>query len=117
MLIGTSNLLQLDRCGDLRRLRACWIGVLVPRGLHGTTAKKRAVEAAETEAPAGKIQGIAADEPVVEPAHGGDFLGDAREGIAFIARDPVLAGTTLQVVLVTNMLDAGFGAGGCYRRI
>jgi len=100
---NTDNLLWIDAATF--GVSALLIGGLVPRGAHRSASKLVTETATETTAPV--ETSIAADEPVAEPTRRRLF-GNAREGLAFIARDPVLAGTTL-VVLVTNMLDAGYG--------
>jgi MFS family permease len=96
-LIGTSNLLWIDAATF--GASALLIGLLVPR-----VTPRAHHESAEIPAEARS----AADEPLATPARRRLF-GDARAGIAFIWRDPVLGGTVL-VVLVTNLLDAGYGA-------
>ena len=103
-LLGTSNLLWIDAATF--GASALLIGVLVPRGLHGAGAG--AVPETATLAPAEMRLADEEGAPIAQPVRRRLF-GNARDGIAFIARDPILASTTL-VVLVTNMLDAGYGA-------
>jgi MFS family permease len=86
-LIGTSNLLWIDAASF--GASALLIGLLVPRRLP---VAEHAASPAATPARARRR-----------------FFSNARDGIGFIAHDPVLASTML-VVLVTNMLDAGYGA-------
>jgi MFS family permease len=90
-LIGTSNLLWIDAATFAAS--ALLIGVLVPHQLSVTRQKN-----ASSQAPA----------PLGATTHRRLF-GNARDGMSFIAHDPVLAGT-LVVVLITNMLDAGYSA-------
>jgi MFS family permease len=94
-LIGTSNLLWIDAATF--GASALLIGLLVPRRLPAAEHEAARARAAEKEM-----------SPAATPARRRLF-GSARDGIGFIAHDPVLA-STLLVVLVTNMLDAGYGA-------
>jgi MFS family permease len=94
-LIGTSNLLWIDAATF--GASALLIGMLVPRRLPAAEHEAARTCAAEDEASAAGAH--AKRRP----------FANARDGIGFIARDPVLASTIL-VVLVTNMLDAGYGA-------
>ena len=94
-LIGTSNLLWIDAATF--GASALLIGLLVPRQSATTEQEHTRLDSAEH-----------APSPPATPRHRRLF-GNARDGISFIAHDPVLAGTVL-VVLVTNMLDAGYGA-------
>ncbi len=94
-LTGTSSLLWIDAATF--GASALLIGLVVPYQLPVTqheNARSRVTE----HVPASPAT----------PAHR-RLLGSARDGISFIAQDPVLA-STLLVVLVTNMLDAGYGA-------
>lgn len=96
-VIGTSNLLWIDAATFAAS--ALLIGLLVPRPLpvaEHELAGSRLAEAKEKE--------NSAAEPVRRR-----LFANARDGISFIVHDPVLVGTLL-VVLVTNMLDAGYGA-------
>jgi MFS family permease len=94
-LIGTSNLLWIDAATF--GASALLIGLLVPHQLP--TAERHVTPSPMPEQ---------ATAPPSAPARRRLF-GSAREGISFISHDPVLAGTLL-VVLVTNMLDAGYSA-------
>ncbi len=94
-LIGTSNLLWIDAASF--GTSALLIGLLVPRRL--LVAEHEAARSLATEHAAS---------PTATPARRRLFS-NARDGIGVIAHDPVLASTML-VVLVTNMLDAGYGA-------
>jgi MFS family permease len=94
-LIGTSNLLWIDAATF--GASALLIGLLVPRQLP---VAERPVTPSPMHEPAAA--------PPSAPVRRRLF-GNARDGISFIAHDPVLAGTLL-VVLVTNMLDAGYSA-------
>lgn len=99
VLIGTSNLLWIDAATFFAS--AMLIGLLVPRRLPAAGQIGVAASAPPAEM---------ADEPAAEmlpPRR--RLFGNARDGIGFIMRDPVLSGTIV-VVLVTNMLDAGFGS-------
>lgn len=99
VFIGTGNLLWLDGASFV--LSALLIGLLVPKALALTPA------GASTSVPEASAE--ARPEPQEPPSTRGHALANARDGLLFIARDPVLGGTIL-VVLVTNLLDAGFGA-------
>jgi MFS family permease len=96
-VIGTNNLLWID--ATTFATSALLIGLLVPRRLpvaeHELARSRLAVAT-----PSGT--------PAAAPARRRLFA-NARDGIGFIVRDPVLAGTLL-VVLITNMLDSGYGA-------
>jgi MFS family permease len=106
ILIGTSNLLWFD--GASFFASALLIGLLVPRTL--APAAPPAADEAGTS-----VMGAVASAPSAGPDGAAPVsvvrrsLANARDGIAFIARDPVLVETTM-VVLVSNLLDAGFGA-------
>ncbi len=102
VLIHTSNLLWIDAATFAAS--ALLIGLMVPRGLQGSASATAAEVAAPAEISIAADDGAAEAQPVRRR-----LFGNAREGIAFIVRDPVLLSGTL-VVLVTNMLDAGFGA-------
>jgi MFS family permease len=93
-LIGTSNLLWIDAATF--GASALLIGLVVPRQL-ARTEQGHSRSASGEHAPS----------PPVAPTRRRLF-GNARDGVSFIAHDPILA-STLLVVLVTNMLDAGYG--------
>lgn len=103
VFIGTSNLLWID--GVSFFASALLIGLFVPRALALTPAG--AFSGAAEAAAVG--DGSASSDTREAPSTSGHALANARDGLRFIARDPVLGGTIL-VVLVTNLLDAGFGA-------
>lgn len=91
-LMGTSNLLWIDAASF--GASALLIGLLVPRRLPVSETRSLAPDHAAS--------------PTAKPARR-QLFSNARDGIGFIAHDPVLAGTLL-VVLVTNLLDAGYSA-------
>jgi MFS family permease len=98
VVIGTSNLLWIDAATFLSS--ALLIGLLVPRRIPTAAPHEAALATPATIADEAPLETIPARRRL---------FGNARDGIRFIVHDPVLFGTEL-VVLVGNMLDAGFGS-------
>ena len=99
-LIGTSNLLWIDAATFA--FSAILIGRAVPMHMAPLVALPLSLSDVAADR---SILGEATPVALATPQRG--YLAGLREGIAFIRRDPVLLSTTL-VVLVTNLLDAGY---------
>jgi MFS family permease len=97
--VGTNSLLWIDAATFAAS------ALLIGLGVPGGAALRTALAAgAHLEAPAWPAPGEAEGAAAAAPG-GGDF----RAGLRFLRHDPVLLSIVL-TVLVTNLLDAGFGS-------
>ena len=96
--VGASNLLWLDAVSFIASALLIWL--LVPGRL--TLAKQGQMANESGEAQEAKGAEAATEAPI-------SYLASLREGIRFLQRDTLMLSIIL-TVLVTNMLDAGFGA-------
>jgi MFS family permease len=97
VLVGTSSLLWID--AGTFAVSALLIGLGVPGAARLRAAQAGAPSDAAVESPE--------PDAVAEPAPGA--RGGVREGLRFLFREPVLFSIVV-TVLITNLLDAGFGS-------